>query len=90
MEFCYATEFGSYSPEAYERLLGDAIYGDSTLFTRADEVLEAWRLVDAVRDGWQNTPMALYRQGSWGPRESDLMLQADGNNWVDLDARAKA
>jgi glucose-6-phosphate 1-dehydrogenase len=52
--------------------------------------LEAWRIVDAVRDGWQNTPMALYRQGSWGPRESDLMLQADGNNWVDLDARAKA
>ena len=90
MEFCYATEFGSYSPEAYERLLGDAIYGDSTLFTRADEVLEAWRLVDAIRNHWQNTPMALYRQGSWGPRESDLMLQTDGNNWVDLDARAKA
>ena len=90
MEFCYTTEFGSYSPEAYERLLGDAIYGDSTLFTRADEVLEAWRLVDAVRNGWQDNPMALYRQGSWGPRESDLMLKADGNNWVDLDARAKA
>jgi glucose-6-phosphate 1-dehydrogenase len=53
-------------------------------------VLEAWRLVDAVRNGWQDNPMALYRQGSWGPRESDLMLKADGNNWVDLDARAKA
>jgi len=90
MEFCYATEFGSYSPEAYERLLGDAIFGDSTLFTRADEVLEAWRLVDSIREGWQNTTMALYRQGSWGPHEADLMMQADGNNWVDLDARAKA
>ncbi|NBQ65493.1 MAG: glucose-6-phosphate dehydrogenase [Verrucomicrobia bacterium] len=90
MEFCYTTEFGSYSPEAYERLLGDAIFGDSTLFTRADEVLEAWRLVDSIREGWQDTTMALYRQGSWGPHEADLLMQADGNNWVDLDARAKA
>ena len=90
MEFCYSTEFGSYSPEAYERLLGDAIFGDSTLFTRADEVLEAWRIVDSIRDGWKNSPMAKYATGSWGPAESDRMLQADGNNWVDLDARAKA
>ncbi len=89
MEFCYASEFGSYSPGAYERLLGDAIFGDSTLFTRDDEVLEAWRIVDAIRNGWKDTPIALYRTGSWGPRESDLMLKADGNHWVDLDARAK-
>ena len=89
MEFCYASEFGSYSPEAYERLLGDAIFGDSTLFTRADEVLEAWRIVDSIRQGWQESPVALYRTGSWGPQESDQMLKADGNHWVDLDARAK-
>jgi glucose-6-phosphate 1-dehydrogenase len=89
MEFCYASEFGSYSPEAYERLLGDAIFGDSTLFTRDDEVLEAWRIVDAVRLGWQENPMSLYRTGSWGPLEADHMLKADGNHWVDLDARAK-
>ncbi|NDH86258.1 glucose-6-phosphate dehydrogenase (NADP(+)), partial [bacterium] len=89
MEFCYASEFGSYSPEAYERLLGDAIFGDSTLFTRADEVLEAWRIVDSIRQGWQDSPVALYRTGSWGPQESDQMLKADGNHWVDLDARAK-
>ncbi|NDI17531.1 MAG: glucose-6-phosphate dehydrogenase, partial [Verrucomicrobia bacterium] len=79
----------SYSPEAYERLLGDAIFGDSTLFTRADEVLEAWRIVDSIRQGWQDSPVALYRTGSWGPQESDQMLKADGNHWVDLDARAK-
>jgi glucose-6-phosphate 1-dehydrogenase len=89
MEFCYASEFGSYSPEAYERLLGDAIFGDSTLFTRDDEVLEAWRIVDAVRLGWQENPMSLYRTGTWGPLEADHMLKADGNHWVDLDARAK-
>jgi len=90
MEFCYASEFGSYSPEAYERLLGDAIFGDSTLFTRDDEVLEAWRIVDAVRNGWQENPMSLYRTGSWGPTEADHMLKADGNHWVDLDARSKS
>jgi len=90
MEFCYASEFGSYSPEAYERLLGDAIFGDSTLFTRDDEVLEAWRLVDAIRNGWADSPISGYRPGSWGPQEADLMLKADGNHWVDLDARGKA
>ncbi|MDZ4787880.1 MAG: glucose-6-phosphate dehydrogenase [Blastochloris sp.] len=84
MDFAYKSKFGSYSPEAYERLLHDFIVGDSTLFTRADEVLEAWRIVDAVTSGWAEAPIALYPEGSWGPNESELLLQKDGNSWIEL------
>lgn len=85
MDFAYKAKYGSYSPEAYERLLHDAIVGDSTLFTRADEVLEAWRIIDAIREGVGSTPPALYRVGSWGPHEADMLLKADGNSWVNFD-----
>lgn len=85
MDFAYENKFGSYSPEAYERLLHDFIEGDSTLFTRADEVLLAWKFVDAVREGWESTPISLYRQKSWGPNEAEAMLRRDGNSWVPLD-----
>ncbi|MGF1678273.1 MAG: glucose-6-phosphate dehydrogenase [Candidatus Methylacidiphilales bacterium] len=85
MDFAYKSKFGSYSPEAYERLLQDFIMGDSTLFTRDDEVLEAWRIVDAVYEGWKNAPVALYRKGSWGPAEADQMLRHDSNTWISLN-----
>ncbi|MEM1156877.1 MAG: glucose-6-phosphate dehydrogenase [Verrucomicrobiota bacterium] len=85
MDFKYKGKFGSYSPEAYERLLQDFIMGDSTLFTRADEVLEAWRIVDAIYDGWKKAPVALYRKGTWGPAESDEMLKRDKNDWTELN-----
>ena len=85
MDFAYKSQFGSYSPEAYERLLHDFIVGDSTLFTRSDEVLESWRIMDAVIEGWQESPVALYRQKSWGPSESEAILNADGNTWIPLE-----
>jgi glucose-6-phosphate 1-dehydrogenase len=89
MDFAYKSKFGSYSPEAYERLLHDFIMGDSTLFTRADEVLEAWRIVDAVYAGWKEkeAPVALYRKGNWGPSESESMLKRDGNGWISLNSQ---
>jgi glucose-6-phosphate 1-dehydrogenase len=87
MDFQYKSKFGSYSPEAYERLLHDFIMGDSTLFTRADEVLEAWRLADAIYAGWKNAPVADYPQGSWGPKEADDLLARDGNHWIALGQR---
>jgi len=87
MDFQYKSKFGSYSPEAYERLLHDFIMGDSTLFTRADEVLEAWRLADAIYDGWKNAPVATYAEGSWGPKEAEKLLARDGNRWIDLGQR---
>jgi glucose-6-phosphate 1-dehydrogenase len=85
MDFAYKSKYGSYSPEAYERLLHDAIVGDSTLFTRADEVLEAWRIIDAIRENLGKTQPALYRIGGWGPHEADQMLKNDGNTWINFE-----
>ncbi|MEZ5405343.1 MAG: glucose-6-phosphate dehydrogenase [Verrucomicrobiia bacterium] len=82
MDFKYALEFGSYSPEAYERLLYDALVGDSTLFTRADEVKEAWRIVDSIQNQWQDQPMHTYVRGSWGPEAADQLMTCEGNRWL--------
>jgi glucose-6-phosphate 1-dehydrogenase len=85
MDFHYATSFGKGSPEAYERLLLDAMAGDATLFARRDEVEEAWRFIDNIESAWHksgNPPaMAEYVAGTWGPKEADELLQKDGNSW---------
>ncbi len=85
MDFHYASSFGKTSPEAYERLLLDAVAGDATLFARCDEVEEAWRFIDPIERAWHQTdhplPMAEFVAGSWGPREADDLLQEDGNAW---------
>ncbi len=82
MEFHYGTSFLSESPEAYERLILDAMRGDATLFTRNDEVDALWQIVDPVLTGWaQDTesPIPQYPAGSAGPSEADLLL--DGRRW---------
>jgi glucose-6-phosphate 1-dehydrogenase len=85
MDFHYATSFGKVSPEAYERLLLDAIAGDATLFARRDEVEEAWKFIDHIEQAWHQSPtpppMASFVAGSWGPREADKLLASDGNQW---------
>jgi glucose-6-phosphate 1-dehydrogenase len=85
MDFLYRSGFDSYLPEAYERLLVDALIGESTLFTRSDEVEQAWRLVDSVQDLWKRQKardLPLYACGSMGPVESDLLLEREGRHWV--------
>ena len=84
MDFSYAASFGRKSTEAYQRLLLDALLGDSTLFAREDEVDLAWEIVDAVDDAWsrESRGPALYKAGTWGPRESSLLLERDGRRWV--------
>jgi glucose-6-phosphate 1-dehydrogenase len=85
MDFHYSTSFGKASPEAYERLLLDAMAGDATLFARDDEVEHAWRYIDVIENAWHKSPnpppMCEYPAGSWGPREADEMLSADGHVW---------
>ena len=85
MDFRYQTSFGKSSPEAYERLLLDAMAGDATLFARKDEVETAWRYVDQIENAWHkssNPPkMAEYPAGSWGPKEADELLDQDGHEW---------
>ena len=83
MDFDYDVRFGSYSPEAYERLLLDAILGESTLFIRRDEVEGAWAIVDSIEESWAkgSPPLAFYAPGTWGPDESKTLLERDGHKW---------
>jgi glucose-6-phosphate 1-dehydrogenase len=84
MDFRYGAAFGSNTPEAYERLLLDAMRGEATLFTRRDEVEEQWAYIDHVFGGWAregNTPPPLYSSGSWGPEQADDLLARDGRRW---------
>jgi glucose-6-phosphate 1-dehydrogenase len=85
MDFSYSTSFGKASPEAYERLLLDAMSGDATLFARGDEVEHAWRYIDIIEQAWHGgagqPPMYQYPAGSWGPPEADELLKRDGRDW---------
>jgi glucose-6-phosphate 1-dehydrogenase len=83
MDFLYGSSFGVEPPEAYERLLLDAMLGDSTLFTRIDETELAWTLVDTIVHDWQVTgaPLPQYEPGTWGPKESDSLIERDGRTW---------
>jgi glucose-6-phosphate 1-dehydrogenase len=82
MDFRYGGSFGARSPEAYERLLHDAIAGDSTLFIRRDETERSWEIVDAILEGWKKSgePVA-YESGTWGPKEADAFIEKDGRQW---------
>jgi glucose-6-phosphate 1-dehydrogenase len=85
MDFHYGTSFGKASPEAYERLLLDAMSGDATLFARRDEVEQAWKFIDEIEHAWhvRPTPPPLYPYpaGSWGPKEADELIETDGRTW---------
>jgi glucose-6-phosphate 1-dehydrogenase len=82
MDFLFGAAFGSSSPEAYERLLLDAMRGDATLFTRDDEVEAQWAFIDPILEGWKErkAPLAQYEAGSWGPKEADALLP-EGHQW---------
>ncbi|MFN8527183.1 MAG: glucose-6-phosphate dehydrogenase [Anaerolineae bacterium] len=85
MTFHYADSFEDrVLPEAYERLLMDAMAGDASLFTREDETMLSWKLIDYILHGWDAPtapPLAAYPKGSWGPEESDILLADDGRVW---------
>src|SRR5262249_53674388 len=84
MHFSYDAEFGAYTPEAYERLLLEALEGDATLFIRREEVEAAWSIVAPIRASWSGRPIAdaeFYPAGSWGPALADQLLSAKGHTW---------
>jgi glucose-6-phosphate 1-dehydrogenase len=92
MEFHYDEAFGkSALPEAYERLLLDAMTGDAALFTRADEVEAAWAIIDPIIKAWdaQKQPLYIYKPGNWGPEESNQIFQEDGCTWSMWDGRVE-
>lgn len=83
MDFCQNCEVGINSSEAYELLLHDAIVGDSTYFTRWDEVSLAWEFVDAIAEAWRlsNEDPEPYEAGTWGPKSAEQLLRNDGRKW---------
>jgi len=83
VDFCQNCEGGVNSPEAYERLLHDCLGGDSTYFTRWDEVALAWKFVDPISKAFSEDKVELlnYPAGSWGPENSLQLLQQDGFHW---------
>ena len=84
MDFDYGSDFGSGSPEAYERLLLDAMTGDATLFTRSDEIEQAWEIVDPFLGYWsRGGKPGTYARGEWGPRSAHELIQSDGRTWRD-------
>ncbi len=85
MEFLYGTTFLSESPEAYERLITDAMRGDATLFTRNDEVDAQWSIIDPILAAWRASEVnpAPYEAGSEGPEEAQGLLGA-GRHWRTL------
>ena len=84
MDFHYSDLAHNFIPEAYQRLLLDCMQGDSTLFTRGDAVEEAWGIVDPILWAWENMPdipIYGYPAGTWGPRESDLLIGEPNMTW---------
>jgi len=84
MDFGYADAFQR-APQAYERLILDAALGDSTLFTRSDEVEAAWAFIEPILEGCRACPdgcLPTYPAGSWGPAGADALIEADGRKWM--------
>jgi glucose-6-phosphate 1-dehydrogenase len=83
MDFLYGSTFREGLPEAYERLVLDAMLGDATLFTRADEIEEQWAIVDAIVAAWKRDRPSFpnYPAGTWGPPSADELLHRDGRSW---------
>jgi glucose-6-phosphate 1-dehydrogenase len=84
MDFRYGTSFGVATPEAYERLLLDAIRGDGTLFARNDWVELAWSVLAPIQEAWATgspPSVASYEAGTWGPPEADRLLEREGRRW---------
>jgi glucose-6-phosphate 1-dehydrogenase len=86
LDFSYCREFRGVIPEAYERLLLDALEGDASLFARADEVEAAWSICDPILEEWQRSKeptLHIYEPGLWGPEESTEWMAEQGRQWFD-------
>ncbi|MBN2368524.1 glucose-6-phosphate dehydrogenase [Candidatus Woesearchaeota archaeon] len=83
MDFCHDCLFGINTPEAYEKLLMDIFKGDTTLFTRWDEVENSWKIIDPISEYWQNSGRApeKYKKGTWGPEASNILVSKEKHRW---------
>lgn len=92
MDFCQSCTVGINTPEAYERLIFDVVRGDSTYFTRWDEVSNAWLFIDNIAKAWEqsNEDLLPYVAGSWGPERADKLLQEDGYHWWPVNGQKES
>ena len=85
MDFCYSQAFPDILlPDAYEKLLLDAIKGDASLFARSDGIEASWKIIDPIIEAWENDStlkLDTYPRASWGPKASDELLAKDGHKW---------
>jgi len=91
LDFFYKTAFNVEPPEAYERLIFDAIVGDQTLFIRGDEAEAAWAVIDPIEHGWAKSskPAEEYAPGSWGPKRATDLIELDGRRWMHSTGEAE-
>lgn len=84
MDFQYRESFGDYQPDAYERVLVDAIMGDQSLFATSEEILACWEILQPVLTNWQQNQSQLhsYPKGSWGPEVAEDLAKEYGSNWL--------
>jgi len=86
MSFTFREKFGERAiPEAYERLLLDALSGDASLFARSDEIELAWQFIDSIQAGWEGSsapPLHVYEPETWGPKAADEVIMRDGGVWT--------
>jgi glucose-6-phosphate 1-dehydrogenase len=84
LDFLYRTTFKAEPPEAYERLIFDAMVGDQTLFIRGDEAEAAWAVIDPIEQGWAKSKQdpEQYTPGTWGPRRAMDLIEMDGRRWM--------
>jgi glucose-6-phosphate 1-dehydrogenase len=92
LDFLYKTTFNVEPPEAYERLIFDAILGDQTLFIRGDEAEAAWAVIDPIEQGWAKSknPPQEYAPGTWGPKKAMDLIELDGRRWMHSKGEAEA
>jgi glucose-6-phosphate 1-dehydrogenase len=84
MDFRFESAFGRSAPDAYERIILDAMLGDGTVFTRSDEVLAAWKFITPILQAWAAAPppeFPNYAAGTWGPAAAQELIARDGRQW---------
>jgi len=83
MDFRYGSAFGTTAPDAYERLILDAMLGDQSLFSRSDTLAASWEICGPILEGWRHSelPVHTYAPGGWGPKAADDMIARDGRRW---------
>ena len=87
LDFQFSHEFQGEMPDAYQRLLLDAMMGDASLFARSDEVELAWGIIDPILAAWESPaapPLDTYPLGMWGPESSIDWMREQGREWFDV------